>query len=86
MFTVKENIEKIKEAMTRKKFDLAYKEDAFIRIQNVVRSSINEDHLACCQLMMQDFEKHYSSSEMMLILRKEMRDKKAQLGIFDEEV
>jgi hypothetical protein len=36
--------------------------------------------------MMQDFEMHYGNTEIMLILRKEMQEKKAQLGIFDEEV
>lgn len=86
MFTVKENIEKIKKAMTRKQFDVVLKEDAFIRIQKVIKSSLNEDHLNCCLLMMQDFEMHYGNTEMMLILRKEIREKKSQLGIFDEEV
>ena len=86
MTKVKENIEKIKVMIKRKKFDVALKEDAFLRVQNVIKSSINEDHLECCQLMMDDFERHYGATEMMLILRKEMSVKKTELGIVDEEL
>lgn len=68
-----------------RRFDVALKEDAFIRIQNVIRSSINEDHLFCCQTMMIDFERHYGNTEMLLILRKEIRERKKQLSIFDVE-
>ena len=80
MNNIQTEIQTVVEAVKQNKFSAMMQEDSFLRIQSVINSCVNEEHLQCCEMMIENFKIREGNKILLSVLRKEMEKVKSRLN------